>query len=108
MGKLMSNAVLILKDVNTFYGKIHAVKDVSLEINEGEIVTLIGSNGAGKTTILHTISGLIKPTSGDIIFKERSLVKLPAHQITALGLAQSPEGRLIFINLTVKENLERS
>jgi len=102
----MSKAVLVLKDVNTFYGKIHAVKDVSLEIKEGEIVTLIGSNGAGKTTILHTISGLIKPTSGDIIFKERSLVKLPAHQITALGLAQSPEGRLIFINLTVKENLE--
>lgn len=102
----MSDPILVLSNINTFYGKIHAIKNVNLEIREGEIVTLIGSNGAGKTTILHTISGLIKPSSGDIIFKNKSIVKLPTHQITALGLAQSPEGRLIFINLTVKENLE--
>jgi branched-chain amino acid transport system ATP-binding protein len=102
----MSDAILVLKNVNTFYGKIHAIKNVNLEIRKGEIVTLIGSNGAGKTTILHSISGLIKPSSGEIFFKNKSIVKLPAHKITALGLAQSPEGRLIFINLTVKENLE--
>lgn len=102
----MSEIILALKNVNTFYGPIHAVKNVSLEVREGEIVTLIGCNGAGKTTILHTISGLIKPSSGEIIFKNIAIAGLPAHKITATGLAQSPEGRLIFVNLTVKENLE--
>jgi branched-chain amino acid transport system ATP-binding protein len=102
----MSEILLELKNVNTFYGPIHAVKNVSMEVREGEIVTLIGSNGAGKTTILHTISGLIKSSSGEILFKNQSIAKMSAHKITAAGLAQSPEGRLIFVNLTVKENLE--
>lgn len=100
-------AVLLeLKSVNTYYGKIHAIKDINLTINTGEIVTLIGSNGAGKTTILHTISGLIKPQAGEILFNGKPIQHLPAYKITALGLAQAPEGRQIFTNLTVKENLE--
>lgn len=98
--------ILELKDVNTYYGAIHAVKNISLQINRGEIVTLLGSNGAGKTTTLHTISGLLKPADGEVIFDGQSIGKLPAHRITALGLAQSPEGRLVFANLTIKENLE--
>lgn len=102
----MTEVILELQNVNTYYGPIHAAKNVNMEIHQGEIVTLIGSNGAGKTTILHTISGLIKPASGEILFKNKSIAKLPAHKITAAGLAQSPEGRLIFVNLTVKENLE--
>lgn len=98
--------ILELKDVNTYYGAIHAVKNISLQINRGEIVTLLGSNGAGKTTTLHTISGLLKPSNGEVIFDGQTIGKLPAHRITALGLAQSPEGRLVFANLTIKENLE--
>jgi branched-chain amino acid transport system ATP-binding protein len=98
--------ILELKEVNTYYGAIHAVKNISLQINRGEIVTLLGSNGAGKTTTLHTISGLLKPSNGEVIFDGQSIGKLPAHRITALGLAQSPEGRLVFANLTIKENLE--
>jgi branched-chain amino acid transport system ATP-binding protein len=98
--------ILELKDVNTYYGAIHAVKNISLQINRGEIVTLLGSNGAGKTTTLHTISGLLKPSNGEVIFDGQLIGKLPAHRITALGLAQSPEGRLVFANLTIKENLE--
>lgn len=98
--------ILELKDVNTYYGAIHAVKNISLEINRGEIVTLLGSNGAGKTTTLHTISGLLKASSGEINFDNQTIAKLPAHKITALGLAQSPEGRQVFANLTIKENLD--
>jgi branched-chain amino acid transport system ATP-binding protein len=98
--------ILALKNINTYYGNIHAVKNLSLEISRGEIVTLLGSNGAGKTTTLHTISGLLQPKSGDIIFEGQSIEKLPAHKITALGLAQSPEGRQIFANLSIKENLD--
>ena len=92
--------------MNTFYGNIHAVKNISLTINRGEIVTLLGSNGAGKTTTLHTISGLLKANTGEIIFDNQPIEKLPAHRITALGLAQSPEGRQIFANLSIKENLD--
>lgn len=98
--------ILEIKDLNTYYGNIHAVKNISLEINRGEIVTLLGSNGAGKTTTLHTISGLLKAASGEINFEEQSIQKLSAHRITALGLAQSPEGRQIFANLSIKENLD--
>jgi branched-chain amino acid transport system ATP-binding protein len=98
--------ILALKNINTYYGNIHAVKNLSLEINRGEIVTLLGSNGAGKTTTLHTISGLLQPKSGEVIFEGQSIEKLRAHKITALGLAQSPEGRQIFANLSIKENLD--
>jgi branched-chain amino acid transport system ATP-binding protein len=102
----MNEVILELKTVNAHYGVIHAVKNLNLHINRGEIVTLLGANGAGKTTTLHTISGLIKATNGEILFNQKAIHTLPAHQITALGLAQSPEGRLVFPNMTVKENLE--
>ncbi len=102
----MNSPILEIKDLNTFYGNIHAVKNISLTINRGEIVTLLGSNGAGKTTTLHTISGLLKANTGEIIFDNQPIEKLPAHRITALGLAQSPEGRQIFANLSIKENLD--
>jgi branched-chain amino acid transport system ATP-binding protein len=102
----MSEAVLTLENINTHYGNIHAVKNISLHINKGEILTILGSNGAGKTTTLHTISGLLKPTSGKIIYEGSEIQKLTAHEITAKGLAQSPEGRQIFANLTIKENLD--
>lgn len=99
-------SMLELKNINTYYGNIHAVKNISLSINQGEIVTILGSNGAGKTTTLHTISGLLKPQSGEIIFDGQKIDRAPAHRITALGLAQSPEGRQIFANLSIKENLD--
>ncbi len=102
----MSDSVLTLENINTHYGNIHAVKNISLHINKGEILTILGSNGAGKTTTLHTISGLLKPTSGKIIYEGSEIQKLSAHEITAKGLAQSPEGRQIFANLTIKENLD--
>lgn len=98
--------ILEIINANTHYGAIHAVKNINLDIHTGEIVTLLGSNGAGKTTTLHTISGLIAASSGEILFKGMPIQKLPAHQITARGLAQSPEGRLVFANLSIKENLE--
>ena len=97
---------LEIKDLHVFYGKIEAIKGISFSVNQGEIVTLIGANGAGKTTTLHTISGLIKSTSGSILFKNTAIQKIPAHKITTLGISQSPEGRLVFPNMTVKENLE--
>ena len=102
----MTSQILEIKDLNTYYGNIHAIKNISLTINRGEIVTLLGSNGAGKTTTLHTISGLLKANSGEINFENQAIQKLPAHRITALGLAQSPEGRQIFANLSIKENLD--
>jgi branched-chain amino acid transport system ATP-binding protein len=102
----MSEAILEVKNINTHYGVIHAIKNLSLKVERGEIVTLLGANGAGKTTTLHTISGLIKPTSGEILFNKKAIHILPAHKITAAGLSQSPEGRLVFPNMTVKENLE--
>ena len=98
--------MLELKDVHTYYGNIHALKGLSLTVNKGEIVTLIGSNGAGKTTTLRTIQGLIRPRSGSIKLEGEELTKLPAHLITAKGVSQSPEGRLIFSRMTVLENLE--
>lgn len=98
--------VIRLQDIETFYGEIRALKGVSLEVQAGEIVTLIGSNGAGKTTTLRTISGQLKPRTGSVYYEERSIEKLPPHEIAALGIAHVPEGRKIFPRLTVEENLE--
>lgn len=102
----MNQTILELKNIDVHYGAIHAVKKINLELHKGEIVTLLGSNGAGKTTTLHTISGLLTPSGGEILFNGNPIHKMPAHKITALGLAQSPEGRQVFANLTIKENLE--
>ena len=98
--------MLELKDVHTYYGNIHALKGISLTVNDGEIVSLIGSNGAGKSTTLRTIQGLNKPRSGSVVLDGIELHKLPAHEIATLGVAQSPEGRMIFPRMTVMENLE--
>lgn len=99
-------AMLSVKQLSVNYGAIEAVKDVSFEVHEGEVVTLIGANGAGKTSILRTISGLVKPKSGSISFLGQDLLKQPARKIVAAGLSQVPEGRHIFAGLTVIENLE--
>lgn len=98
--------MLQLRDVHTYYGNIHALKGISIEINQGEIVTLIGSNGAGKSTTLRTISGIAPPRQGEVVFEGQVINKVPAHKIVNLGISQSPEGRRIFPNLTVRENLE--
>jgi len=98
--------MLELKDVHTYYGNIHALKGISIIVNDGEIVSLIGSNGAGKSTTLRTIQGLNKPRSGSVVLDGIELHKLPAHEIATLGVAQSPEGRMIFPRMTVMENLE--
>src|ERR687885_2048838 len=98
--------MLEIKDLHTYYGNIQALKGISLHVEQGEIVTLIGSNGAGKTTTLRTIQGLLKPRQGKILFEGSSLETLSAQAIVRLGISQSPEGRLIFPRMTVKENLE--
>lgn len=98
--------MLEVKNINLFYGGIHALKDISLEVDEGEIVTLIGANGAGKTSTLRAISGLSSIKSGEITFKNKSLNKVPAHKVVADGMSHVPEGRRVFSNLTVMENLE--
>ena len=97
--------MLKIDKLNVHYGVIHALKDVSIEVNEGEIVSLIGANGAGKTTLLQTISGLLKKTSGDIVFLGKSLNKVSAKNIVREGITQVPEGRHIFPGMTVYENL---
>jgi branched-chain amino acid transport system ATP-binding protein len=99
-------AMLELNDVHTYYGNIHALKGVSLTVDEGEIVTLIGANGAGKTTTLNTICGILKPRSGTVWLEEKEIQTMPAHEIIGMGVAQAPEGRRIFGRLTVRENLE--
>jgi branched-chain amino acid transport system ATP-binding protein len=99
-------ALLELRDVHTYYGNIHALKGISLTIDLGEIVTLIGANGAGKSTTLKTISGLLRPRQGEIFFDGERLDGIPAHQVVAKGISQSPEGRRIFPRMTVRENLE--
>ena len=99
-------ALLEVNDINVYYGSIHAIKSVSFEVNEGEIISLIGANGAGKSTILQTISGLLKSTTGSIIFDGKDITQTPAHKIVYLGLAQCCEGRRIFQQMTVLENLE--
>lgn len=99
-------AILQVNDIHVYYGSIHAVKGVSFEVNEGEIVTLIGANGAGKSTVLNTVSGLLHPRSGGVIFKDRDLKGVAPHKIVEYGLAQVPEGRRVFLQMTVEENLE--
>jgi branched-chain amino acid transport system ATP-binding protein len=99
-------ALLELTDVHTYYGAIHALRGVTMSIEEGEIVTLIGSNGAGKSTTLRTISGLLKPRQGEIVLRGKRIDGLPPHQIVTLGISQSPEGRRVFARMTVQENLE--
>jgi len=99
-------AMLNVDNINVYYGAIHAVKNVSLHVNEGEIVTLIGANGAGKTTTLQTISGLLHARSGSITFQDQSIGGIPAHKLVSLGMAQVPEGRRVFLQMSVKENLE--
>jgi len=98
--------MLVLEDINVYYGAIHALKGISFEVNKGEIVTLIGSNGAGKSTSLRTISGLIRPKSGKITFKGENLAIVAPQVIVAKGISQVPEGRHVFANMTVIENLE--
>lgn len=98
--------MLKVDHLNVYYGVIHAIKNVSFEVNEGEIVALIGANGAGKTSIMHAISGLLKTSEGQISFLSEDITKMPAHKIIARQLAQVPEGRRIFSQLTVQDNLE--
>lgn len=101
----MSEPLLEIDDLSVSYGAISALQGISLTILKGQIVTLVGANGAGKTTTLRTISGLLKPASGTILFRGKNIAGLPPHKIVGLGVAQSPEGRMIFSNLTVLENL---
>ncbi|MBQ7624010.1 MAG: ABC transporter ATP-binding protein [Clostridia bacterium] len=99
-------ALLEVNYINVYYGAIHAIKGISFYVNEGEIVTLIGANGAGKSTTLKTISGIMHPATGNIVFDGKDLHGVPAHKIVSMGLAQVPEGRRVFLNMTVEENLE--
>lgn len=98
--------MLKLNNINTYYGNIHALKDVSLEIKEGEIITLIGANGAGKTTTLMSISGIVPPRTGEVLFMGKPIHELSSEKIVSMGLCQVPEGRHIFPHLTVTENLD--
>lgn len=99
-------AVLSINDINTYYGSIHALRGISLEVGQGEIVALIGGNGAGKSTTLNSISGLVRPRSGQILLNGEDLSRFQAHEIMAKGVVQVPEGRRIFARLTVNENLK--
>ena len=99
-------SLLKVEDIHVYYGNIHAIKGISFEVNEGEIVTLIGANGAGKSTTLNTISGLLKPRSGQITFDGKNLAGVPASKVVSLGMALCPEGRRIFQQMSVRENLE--
>ena len=99
-------AMLEVNNINVYYGSIHAVKDISFKVEKGEIISLIGANGAGKTTILQTVSGLLKSTTGSIVFNDQNLMQIPAHKIVSRGLAQVPEGRRVFLQMSVMENLE--
>src|SRR5215218_2202062 len=101
-----SQPLLELKNVHSYYGNIHALKGVSLTVDTGEIVTLIGSNGAGKSTTLRTISGLLPPREGEIMLEGERIDHVPAHKVVDRGVLQAPEGRRIFPRLTVLENLE--
>lgn len=98
--------MLKVENIEVYYGVINAIKKVSFEVRKGEIIALIGANGAGKTTILHTITGLVAPKSGSILFEGQDLTKVPAHKIVSMGMAHVPEGRRIFQELTVYENLK--
>ncbi len=98
--------MLKVDNIDVYYGAIHAIKGISLDVNDGEIITLIGSNGAGKSTTLRTISGLMKPKNGTIKFENNDITGKPAHKIVSMGLIQVPEGRHVFSNMTVLENLQ--
>ena len=98
--------MLEVEHINVYYGAIHAVKDISFHVDEGEVVTLIGANGAGKSTILKTVSGLLHNRTGSITFLDKKLSGVPAHKIVSMGLAQVPEGRQVFLQMTVEDNLE--
>ena len=99
-------AMLAVNDIHVYYGSIHAIKGVSFSVEQGEIVTLIGANGAGKSTVLNTISGLLHPRGGSVTFMGQDLKGVPPHKLVARGMAQVPEGRRIFLQMTVEENLE--
>ncbi|MBQ5590390.1 MAG: ABC transporter ATP-binding protein [Clostridia bacterium] len=99
-------ALLEVKDLEVYYGMINALKGVSFEVNEGEVVALIGANGAGKTTILHTVTGLLSAKSGSVVYDGNDVTKVPAHRIVTMGMAHVPEGRRVFQQLTVLENLK--
>ncbi|HHW08398.1 MAG TPA: ABC transporter ATP-binding protein [Firmicutes bacterium] len=98
--------MLQIEGLNVYYGGIHALKDLSLEVEQGEIVSLIGANGAGKSTTLNTISGLVRAKNGKILFKGQSITSMPVHDVVKAGIVQVPEGRRVFANLTVRDNLE--
>lgn len=98
--------MLKVDNIDVYYGAIHAIKGISIEVPKGEIVTLVGSNGAGKSTTLRTISGLMKPKNGTILFEDKNIIGVPAHKIVGMGLCQVPEGRHVFANMSVMENLE--
>ena len=102
----MGAPILEVSGLDVYYGAVHALKDVHLKCEAGEIVTLIGANGAGKTTLLRTISGVVPARGGKVVFEGRDITKVPAHEIVALGISQSPEGRMVFSNMSVEENLE--
>lgn len=99
-------AMLEIKDLEVYYGMIQAIKGISFEVNQGEVIALIGANGAGKTTSLHTITGLLSPKKGQILFQGQDITKLPAHRIVSMGMAHVPEGRRVFADLSVYENLK--
>ena len=98
-------AMLEVRDLQVYYGMIHAIKGISFDVNQGEVIALIGANGAGKTTTLHTITGLLAPKSGSVLFEGKDITKMPAHKIVTLGMAHVPEGRRVFADLSVYENL---
>ena len=98
--------MLEVKDLHVYYGLIQAIKGVSFEVNEGEVIALIGANGAGKTTILHTITGLLQPKEGSVLFEGTDITKIPSHKIVSMGMAHVPEGRRVFANLSVYQNLK--
>ena len=102
----MGNKLLSVNDINVYYGAIHAIKGISFEVYEDEIVTLIGANGAGKSTSLNTISGLLRSKTGSILYEDKDISKIPAHKLVEMGLSQVPEGRRVFLQMTVQENLE--
>ncbi|MGI6019388.1 MAG: ABC transporter ATP-binding protein [Marvinbryantia sp.] len=99
-------AMLEIKDLEVYYGMIQAIKGISFEVNEGEVIALIGANGAGKTTTLHTITGLLKPQKGSVQFEGQDITKIPAHKIVSLGMAHVPEGRRVFAQFSVLQNLK--
>ena len=99
-------AMLEVKDLHVYYGMIQAIKGVSFHVDQGEVIALIGANGAGKTTILHTVTGLLSPKKGSVVFEGQEVTKIPAHKIVSLGMAHVPEGRRVFAELSVYENLK--